>query len=147
MSVRKCLIDFKCCVDMPRRNTSQRLPEEVTNDKLRCGRVQNSTSSARGGNKQYSLLWLVEGEGGTRLGRVDVAGGSTSQTGLSHMVDPTQYQQHYEVYQQTQNQAYYKEPQQYHFDMYQRHQYHHDIKQEQPDIEQEQPDIKQEHPQ
>jgi len=40
--------------------------------------------------KQYSLLWLVEGERGTRLGRVDVAGASSSQAGQSQMVDQTQ---------------------------------------------------------
>ena len=36
--------------------------------------------------------------GGTRLATVDAAGGSTSQTGPSQIVDPTQYQheQHYQ---------------------------------------------------
>ena len=40
-------------------------------------------------------------------------------------MDPTQYQQDYQVYQQAQNQAYYEEPRphQYHFDAYQQHQY------------------------
>ena len=73
--------------------------------------------------------------GGTRLGRVDAAGESTSQTGPSETVDPTQYQQDYEVYEQVQDQAYhFEEPQshQYQFDAYQQHQYedHH----EQPHI-------------
>ena len=58
------------------------------------------------------------------------------------MVDPTQYQHDYQVYEQAQDQAYHFEepqPHQYQFDAYQQHQYedHH----EQPDIEQEQPDI------
>jgi len=80
--------------------------------------------------------------GGTRLGRVDAAGGSTSQTGPSQTVDLTQYQQDYEVYEQVQDQAYHFEelqPHQYQFDAYQQHQYedHH----EQPHIEQEQPHI------
>ena len=80
--------------------------------------------------------------GGTRLGRFDVVGGSTSQMGPSQTVDPTQYQQDYEVYEQAQDQAYHFEephPHQYQFDAYQQHQYedHH----EEPHIEQEQPDI------
>jgi len=80
--------------------------------------------------------------GGKRLARVDDAEGSTSQTGPSQMVDPTQYQQDYQVYEQAQDQAYHFEesqPHQYQFDAYQQHQYedHH----EQSDIEQEQPDI------
>ena len=77
-----------------------------------------------------------------RLGRVDAAGGSTSVTGPSQMVDSTQYQQDYQVYEQAQDQAYHFEepqPHQYQFDAYQHHQYedHH----EQPHIEQEQTDI------
>jgi len=73
--------------------------------------------------------------GGTRLGRVDAVGGSTSQTGPSQTVDLTQYQLDYEVYEQAQ--AYHFEepqPHQYQFDAYQQHQYedHH----EQPHIEQ-----------
>ncbi|XP_024642047.1 uncharacterized protein [Medicago truncatula] len=80
--------------------------------------------------------------GGTRLARVDVAGGSTSQTGPSQTVNPTQYQHDYQVYEHVQDQAYhFQEPQphQYQFDAYQQHQNedHH----EQPGIEQEQPDI------
>jgi len=47
--------------------------------------------------------------GGTRLQRVDVAGGSTSHTGPFKMVDPTQYQhqqQHHEYQQHYQEEAY-----------------------------------------
>jgi len=60
--------------------------------------------------------------GRTRLARVDVAGGSTSQTSPSQTVDPKQYQ----VYEQPQDHAYhFQEPQphQYQFDAYQQHQY------------------------
>ena len=62
--------------------------------------------------------------------------------GPSQIVDPTQYQQDYQVYEQVQDQTYHFEepqPHQYQFDAYQQHQYedHH----EQPHIEQEQPYI------
>jgi len=49
-----------------------------------------------------------------RLARVDAARGSMSQTGPSQTVDPTQYQQDYQVYEEPQ-------PHQYHFDAYQQH--------------------------
>ena len=52
---------LKCCANMPRRNTSQRPPEEVTNDRLRCGRVQNSTSSAR--REKQAVLPPLAGRG------------------------------------------------------------------------------------
>jgi len=58
------------------------------------------------------------------------------------MVDPTQYQQDYQVYEQAQDQAYHFEepqPHQYQFDAYQQHQY--EDYHEQPDIEQERRDI------
>ena len=50
---------------------------------------------------------------------------------MSHTVDPTQYQQDYEVYEQVKDQAYHFEepqPHQYQFDAYQQHQYedHHE---------------------
>jgi len=138
-------------------NTSQRPPEE-TIDRLRLGRVQSSTSSAR--REKEAARPPLDGRGrggGTRLGRVDVAGGSSSQTGPSQTVDPTQYQQHYEEYKQAQNQAYYEEPHHYHFDGYQQHQcqayQQHDqqhqpvIEQEQSVVEQEQSNVEQEQPQ
>lgn len=84
--------------------------------------------------------------GGTRLARVDAVGGSTSQTGPSQAVNPTQYQQDYQVYEQAQDQTYHfqePQPQLYQFDAFQQHQYedHH----EQPGIEepQQQDDIEQ----
>ena len=81
------------------RDMSQK-PPEVTSDRFRLERVQSSTSSAR--REEDALLPPLAGRGrgrlgGTRLGRVDVVGGSSSQTGQSLTVDPTQYQhqQHY----------------------------------------------------
>ena len=87
-----------------------------------------------GRNKHYALLWLVEGEVRER----DLV------RSMSHTVDPTQYQQDYEVYEQVKDQAYHFEepqPHQYQFDAYQQHHYedHH----EQPHIEQDQPHIEQ----
>jgi len=129
---------------MPRRNTSQRPsePPQDRSDRLRAGRPA-PTGSAR--LEKQALHPPVAGRGrggGTRLARVDVAGGSTSQTSLSQTVNPTQYQQDYQVYEQAQDQAYhFQEPQLYQFDAYQQHQY--EDHREQPDIEQEQPDIEQ----
>ena len=48
---------------------------------------------------------------GTRLARDDAAGGSTSKTGPSQTMDPTQYQQHYDVYQQPHDAHQFHEPQ------------------------------------
>jgi len=56
---------LKCCADMSRRKMSQR-PPEVTNLRLRLGREQHSTSSARR-EKQATLPPLV-GRGRGRLG-------------------------------------------------------------------------------
>ena len=127
---------------MSRRSTSQRPPEppQDRSDRFRAGRPAPIGSFRR---EKQALRPPMAGRGrggGTRLGRVDVAGGSTSQMGPSQTVDPTQYQQDYEVYEQAQDQAYHFEepqPHQYQFDAYQQHQYedHH----EQPHIEQEQP--------
>ena len=79
---------------MSQRNTSERQPEERT-DRLRLGRVQSSTSSARREKEASRPPLAGRGKGGgTRLGRVDVAEGSSSQTGPSQTVDSTQYQQH-----------------------------------------------------
>ena len=59
--------------------------------------------------------------GGTRIARVDAAGGSSSHTGPSQTVDPTQYQ----VYEHPHG---HEDPQPhlYQFDAYQQHQYHHE---------------------
>jgi len=48
--------------------------------------------------KHYTLLWLVEGEVGARdLVGLMLRGGSSSQTGPSQIMDPTQYQyQHHQ---------------------------------------------------
>jgi len=63
---------------MSRRNTSQRPPEEKT-DRLRLGRVQSSTSSARGEKEAARPPLVGRGRGGgTRLARVDVVGVSSS---------------------------------------------------------------------
>ena len=135
---------------MSRRNTSQRPPEppQDRSDRFRAGRSAPTGSLRR---EKQALRPPMTGRwrgGGTRLARVDDAGGSSSQTGLSQTLDPTQYQQDYQVYQLPQDQAYHFEepqPHQYQFDAYQQHQYgdHH----EQSDIEQEQPDIEEPHQQ
>jgi len=133
---------------MSRRNTSQRPPEppQDRSDRLRAGRPTPTSSAWREKQALHPPMAGRGRGGGTRLARVDAAGGSTSRTGPSQMVDPTQYQQDYQVYEQAQGQAYYFEepqPHQYQFDVYQQHQYedHH----EQPDIEepQQQDDIEQ----
>jgi len=129
---------------MSQRNTSQRpsKPPQDRNDRLRAGRPASTSSAQREKQALHPLMTGRGRGGGTRLARVDVAGGSTSQTGPSQMVDPTQYQQDYQVYEQAQDQAYHFEepqPHQYHFDAYQQHQF--EDQHEQPDIEQEQPDI------
>ena len=66
-----------------------------------------------GRKKHYALLYMAgRGRGGgTRLARVGAAGGSTSQTGPSQTMDPTQYQRHYEVYQQPHDAYQFQEPQ------------------------------------
>jgi len=63
-------------------------------DRRRLGRKQNSTSSTWREKQAVDPPLAGQGRGklrGTRLGRVDAAGGSMSQTGLSQAVDPTQY--------------------------------------------------------
>jgi len=129
---------------MSRRNTSQRPPEppQDRSDRHRAGRLAPTGSLRREKQALHPPMTGRGRGGGTRLARVDAAGGSSSHMGLSQTVDPTQYQQGYQVYQQPQDQTYHFEepqPHQYQFDAYQQHQYedHH----EQPDIEQEQPDI------
>jgi len=82
---------------MPRRNTSQRPPEpsqppQDMSDRLRARRIA-PTGSARREKEASRPPMAGRGRGGgTRLARVDAAGGSTSQTGPSQMVDPKQYQ-------------------------------------------------------
>jgi len=134
---------------MSRRNTSQRLPEppQDRSDRFRAGKPAPTGSLRREKQALHPPMVGRGRGGGTIFGRVDTVGGSTSQTGPSQTVDPTQYQQDYEVYEQAQDQAYHFEepqPHQYQFDAYQQHQYedHH----EQPHIEQEQPHIEQEQP-
>jgi hypothetical protein len=79
---------------------SQR-PEESP-DRFRLGTQHNSTSNARREKQVVRPPLAGRGRGGgTRLHMVDVAGGSTSQTGPSQMVDATQYQDqqnHHEEY-------------------------------------------------
>jgi len=91
MSVSKCVKRFFAfCADMS---------EQERTDRLRFGRPAPTSSACR----EKQVLQLPDGRGrgrlgGTRLARVDAAGGSTSQTGPSQTVDPTQYQheQHYQ---------------------------------------------------
>lgn len=87
---------------MPQRNTSQRPPEpsQDRSDRLRAGRMAPTGSARREKEALHPPMAGRGRGGGTRLGRLDVAWGLTSQTGPSQTVDPTQYQQHYEVYQQ-----------------------------------------------
>ena len=118
---------------MSRRNTSQRLPEppQDRSDRFRAARTVPTGSLRR---EKQALRPPMTGRGrggGTGLAIVDAAGGSSSQMGLSQTLDPTQYQQDYQVYQQLQDQAYQFEvpqPHQYQFDAYQQHQYedHHE---------------------
>jgi len=76
----KCVKDyFDFCADM--------------SDRLRLGRPAPTSSARREKQAQQAL----EGRGrarvrGSRLAHVDTAGGLTSQTGPSQMMDPTQYQ-------------------------------------------------------
>jgi len=84
-----CFLKF--CADMSQRDMSQR-PEDRP----------DRSSSARREKQALRLPLAGRGRGGDmRLGRVDAARGSSSQTGPSQTVDPTQYQQHYreETYQ------------------------------------------------
>jgi len=70
---------------MSRRNTSQRPPEppQDRSDRFRAGRPA-PTGSARREKEALRPPTIGRGRGGgTRLARVDVAGGSSSQTGLS----------------------------------------------------------------
>jgi len=129
---------------MSQRSTSQRPPEppQDRSDRLRAGRPA-PTSSYRREKKALRPPMTGRGRGGgTRLSGVDDVGGSSSQTGLSQTLDPMQYQQDYQVYQQPHDQVYHFEvpqPHQYQFDAYQQHQY--EVHRQQPVIEQEQPDI------
>jgi len=75
------------------------MSEPERTDILRLGRSA-PTSSAR---REKQTLHPSDGRGrgrvgGTRLGTIDIAGGSTSQTSPSQTMDPTQYQyeQHYQ---------------------------------------------------
>jgi len=73
--------------------------EQERPDRLTLGRLAPTSSERR----EKQALQPPDGRGrgrvgGTGLATVDVAGGSTSQTGPSQIVDPTQYQheQHYQ---------------------------------------------------
>ena len=91
---------FKCCADMPRKNSSQRPPEppQDRSDRLRASRPA-PTGSVRMEKQALRPPMAGRGRGGgMRLDKVDADGGSTSQTGPSETVDPTQYQHDYEVY-------------------------------------------------
>ena len=79
---------FSFCTDMS---------EQEKPDRLRLGRLA-PTSSARREKQALQPLGGRGRVGGTRLGTINVAGGSTSQTSPSRIVDPTQYQheQHYQ---------------------------------------------------
>jgi len=73
---------LKYCADMSRRNTSQR-PLEVTNDRLRLGRVQHSTSRAQ--REKQAVLPPLAGRGRGRLGARE----TTTHHALSgHMLVP-----------------------------------------------------------
>ena len=78
----------KLCADMS---------EQDKTDRLRLGRPAPIGSAWR---EKQALQPPVDRRrvGGTRLGTINVAGGSTSQTSPSRIVDPTQYQheQHYQ---------------------------------------------------
>jgi len=96
---------LKCCADMPQRPPQPEPPQDRS-DKFRAGRLA-PTGSARREKQALNHPMAGRGRGGgTRPARVDAAGGSLFQMGLSQMVDPTQYQQDYQVYQQAQDQAY-----------------------------------------
>ena len=82
---------------MSRRNTSQRPPQDRS-DRLRAGRPAPTGSLRREKQALRPPMTDRGRAGGMRLGRVDAAGGSTSVTGPSQMVDSTQYQQDYQVY-------------------------------------------------
>jgi len=77
---------FKCCADMSQR------PQRT--DILRLGRESSTGSSRREKQALRPPPHAPSRQRGgpTRFGGDDVAGGSLSQTGLSQMVDPTQYQ-------------------------------------------------------
>jgi len=76
---------------------SQRLPEPLQDrsDRFRAGRPSPTGSFRREKEALHPPMTGRGRGGGTRLGRVDVVGGSSSQTGLSQTLDPTQYQQDY----------------------------------------------------
>ena len=84
-------------------NTSQRPsePPQDRSDRLKAGRHAPTSSAQR---EKQALHPPMAGRGrgrgrlrGIGLARVDAAGASSSQTGLSQTVDPTQYQQqHYQ---------------------------------------------------
>jgi hypothetical protein len=74
--------------DMSNRNLR---PDRMKGDK------ESFTSSAQREKEAVRPPLAGRGRGGgTRLHRVDAAGGSTSQTGPSQMVDPTPYQHHHD---------------------------------------------------
>ena len=69
------------------------MSEPERTDRLRLGRSAPTGSARREKQAQQPPDDRGRGRvGGTRLGVVDTAGGSTSQTGQSHTMDSTQYQ-------------------------------------------------------
>jgi len=91
------------------------MSEQERLDRLRLGRIAPTSSACR----EKQALQPPDGRGrvgDTRLGIVDAAGGSTSQTGLSQTVDPTQYQheQHYQEQTGFQPSYQYQEGYEYH---------------------------------
>jgi len=115
----------KYCADMPQRNTFQilseqpELPQDKT-DRLRAGRIAPTRSARREKEASRPPMAGRGRGGGTIIARVDVAGGSTSQTGPSQTMDPT----HYQVYEHPHDHAYQlqeSQPHQYQFDAYQQH--------------------------
>jgi len=123
VSFNLCFVKY--CADMSQRNTSQ-IPSEQSeppqdrSDRLRVGRIAPTGSARR--EKEASRPPMVgRGRGGgTRIARVDTAGGSSTHTSPSQTVDPTQYQvsehPHGHEYQFQDPQ-----PHQYQFDAYQQH--------------------------
>lgn len=125
MKLYNLMCFVKYCADMSRRNTSQIPSEQDRSDRLRAGRIAPTGSVRREKEASRPPMAGRGRGGGTRIARDDAAGGSSSHTGPSQTVDPTQYQ----VYEHPHGHEYQFEdpqPHQYQFDAYQQHQYHHE---------------------
>ena len=76
------------------------MSEQERTDRLRAGRPTPTGSAQRENQALHPPADRSRGRGragGTRFATVDAAGGSTSQTSPSHIVDPPQYhKQHYQ---------------------------------------------------